>query len=264
MSVEVESRRQSALLEALIGGGEPAAQAALRERGARLARGLVAYRANAAVVAARALEASYPTVAAMVGAEDMAALARALWRASPPRRGDLAQWGHDLPAFIEAQRDLDPWPYLADCARLDAAVRRCETAPDVAAEPGTFALLAEHAPDALRLRLLPCVQLVSSRWPIGTLHAAHREPVESAFAEARQALAERRAEAVVVARSGWRARVAAIDASGFAWMRALQDGAPLSAALDRAGPGFAFEAWLTTAVQRGWLHRAERCAAGAA
>jgi hypothetical protein len=257
VSAATEAQRQSALLAALLAGHEPSPQVAFREQGERLRRGLVAYRANAETMAERALQAAYPTVAAMVGWEDFAALARALWRASPPRRGDLAQWGLDLPEFIEAQRDLDPWPYLADCARLDAALRRCEAAADAVPEPDTLALLAEHDPDALCLRLLPCVQLIQSRWPIATLHAAHLRGGSGDLETAREALAERRAEAVVVARHGWHARVSEVDASFFAWMQALHDGLPLSVALARAGDAFAFDGWLVTALQQAWLQRCE-------
>lgn len=257
MSVEAEAQRQSALLAVLLAGHEPSPQAALSEQGERLRRGLVAYRANAEMMAERALQAAYPTVAAMVGEEDFAALARALWRASPPQRGDLAQWGLDLPEFIEAQRDLDPWPYLAACARLDAALRRCEAAADAVPEPGTLALLAEHDADVLRLRLLPCVQLIDSRWPIATLYAAHHRDGAVDLDAAREALAGRRAEAVVVARHGWHARVSEVDASFFAWMQALHDGLPLSVALASAGDAFAFDDWLVTALQQAWLHRCE-------
>ena len=142
MSVEAEARRQCALLQALrreagsalaAHGPETAGlceAAGLRERGARLRLGLGAYRAHAAATAERALAAAYPTVAAMVGEEALAGLAWALWQASPPRLGDLAQWGLDLPQFIESRPELEPWPFLADAARLDAAVLRCESAAD--------------------------------------------------------------------------------------------------------------------------------------
>ncbi|HSV69778.1 MAG TPA: DNA-binding domain-containing protein [Methylibium sp.] len=258
MSHAVEARRQSALLAALLVRDAPA-PAGLREQGERAARGLAAYRANAATIAERALRAAYPSVAAMLGDADFAALARTLWRAAPPTRGDLAQWGLDLPAWIESRRDLDPWPWLADAARLDAAVARCESAADAATERDSLALLADHEPAALRLRLLPCVQLLASDWPVATLRAAHRDGAgDDALAAARDAIAAGHAEAVVVARDGWRARVTALDAPTFAWMQALHADLPLDAALAQAGPAFAFDAWLIQSLQQGWLWRAER------
>ena len=261
MTAVVEAHRQSALLAAVF-GAELHAEACLVGASGDLQRGLSAYRANAAAIAERALAAAYPTVCALVGAEDFAALARALWRTEPPLRGDLAQWGHDLPGFIEAQGDLDAWPYLGDSARLDLALQRCEAAADAALERDTLALLAGHDAAALRLALLPCVQLLASPWPIATLHAAHERlpedgDTEAAFAPVRAALAAGRGEAVVVARVGWRARPQIVDAPTLAWMQALQSGAALATALTRAGDDFDFNAWLVQALQQGWLWKAE-------
>lgn len=257
MSRALEAARQAALMAALQ-AREAVPPPGLREQGERARRGLGAYRANAAALAERALQARYPTVAAMLGAEDFAALARALWRAEPPVRGDLALWGDGLPAFIEAERDLAPWPWLADSARLDAAVACCEAAADAQTERASLALLAGEDPAALRLRLRPGAALLASAWPIATLHAAHHGGAD--LEAARAALAAGRGEAVLVAREGWRARVSALDAPDFAWMRALAQGATLAAALAAAGPIFVFDAWLVRALQQGWLWRAE-CAA---
>lgn len=262
MSALREAERQGRLLAALL-AADPTLDALapdLRERGRRLQRGLGAYRANAAGIAERALAAAYPTVQALIGAEDFAVLARALWRASPPLRGDLAQWGHDLPAFIEAERDFDPWPYLGDCARLDAAVQRCESAADAELQRGSLALLAERPPESLRLRFVPSLDLLASDWPLATLHAAHQEGAAAAgdaFAPVREALAAGRGESVVVARAGWRAQVTALDTGAQAWMRALLDGRSVGDALAAAGQDFDFNAWLVRALQQGWLWKAE-------
>lgn len=265
MSRQREAERQSALLSALF-TADAVDNATFGEQHERLQRGLGAYRANAAGIAERALAAAYPTVTALVGPLDCAALARALWRASPPRRGDLAQWGQDLPEFIETRRDLDAWPYLADCARLDAAVQSCEAAADATPEPDTLAMLAEQPPEAIALRLLPSVQLLASDWPVATLHAAHRHVPSGdgggraldpeSLASARCAIAERRGESVVVGRAAWRALPQAVDAPTFAWMRSLQAGADLAEALANAGPGFDFEAWLLQALRQQWLWKA--------
>lgn len=263
MSALREAERQGRLLEALL-AADPALAAPtsdLLERDLRLQRGLGAYRANATGIAERALAAAYPTVQALVGPEDFAVLARALWRASPPRRGDLAQWGHELPAFIEAERDFDPWPYLGDCARLDAAVQRCESAADADLERETLALLAERSPESLRLRFVPSLQLLASDWPLATLHAAHQDrgdvASDHAFAPVREALAAGRGESVVVARAGWRAQVIVLDVASHAWMRALHDGRSVADALAAAGDDFDFNAWLVRALQQAWLWKAE-------
>lgn len=256
MSAATEARRQGALIEALQ-GREPGPDARLAEHGARLRRGLAAYRGNAAAVAERALANAYPTLTALVGGEDAAMLARALWRQAPPTCGDLAQWGDDLPALIEAQRELDAWPYLADCARLDAALRRCEQAADATLDAASLGRLADCAPQAVRLHLLPSVQLLASRWPIAALYAAHHAAGVDASVAVGAALAAPRGESVVIARRGWRAEPVVVAPADFAWMRALRDGVPLADALRRAGADFALEPWLLQALQQGWLWKAE-------
>lgn len=255
MNRAVEAARQAALVEALW-APETQLPLDLRERGERARRGLGAYRANAAAIAERALGATYPTVATMLGGEDFAALARALWQAEPPACGDLAQWGGGLPGFIERLRDLDPWPWLADCARLDAAVAQCEAAADVVTDRASLARLASDDPAELRMRLRPGVTLLSSMWPIATLHAAHHRGMDMELA--RQALAAGQGESVLIARAGWRARVSALDRPDWAWMQALAAGASLSTALDAAGSAFVFDAWLVRALQQDWLWRVER------
>lgn len=250
----IEARRQQALVAALLGAPLDDG-AGVRERGERQARGLSAYRANAGALAERALAAACPTVAALIGDEDFAMLARALWRESPPRRGDVAQWGAALPAFIEAQRDLDPWPWLADVARLDLALRDCESAADVELDRGSLALLAERDPADLQLHLKPTVQVVASAWPVASILAAHRRDGGPDLDTLRSTLDDPRPQQAVVARTHWRAEVTVVDAPTCAWMAALRAGVSLAEAIDaaeQAGP-FDLNAWLVQALQRDWL-----------
>ncbi|HEU4457523.1 MAG TPA: DNA-binding domain-containing protein [Methylibium sp.] len=259
-----ERARQQAFVAALLGAPIDAA-AAVREQGERRRRGLSAYRANAASLAERALAAACPTVAALLGDEPFARLAKSLWRASPPRRGDLAQWGEALPARIEAERDLDPWPFLADVARLDLLVRDCESAADAELDHASLALLAERDPQALRLRLAPSLRLLASRHAVADIRAAHRRDVGHDEAALRAALADAAPQQVVVARTQWRAMIEPIDAASFAWMRAIDAGwslaeartaANTTATANDAAP-FDFSDWLLRALPRGWLWRVE-------
>ncbi len=63
-------------------------------------RGLRAYRANAQELAASALQASYPVMQQLLGEENFRHLAQSMWQALPPQRGDLAQWGGALAAYL--------------------------------------------------------------------------------------------------------------------------------------------------------------------
>lgn len=247
-----EARRQQELLAALT--------APPRAADATLAPGLRAYRANAHAVAERALSAAFATVHALLGGEDFAQLAREFWHTHPPQRGDLGEWGDALPLFIAAHAGLAGWPYLADCARLDRALHRCERAADAVFDAASLARLSDTDPSQLQLCLMPGLQALGSRWPLASIQAAHANAGadESLFALARERIATQQGEAVVVARVGGRGAVQRIDATGLAFVEALADGANLAQALDAAGDGFDFAAWLGDALRCHWLKEARR------
>jgi hypothetical protein len=219
----------------------------------RAERGLWAYRTNAGASAERALAAAYPTLQQLVGATSFAALARALWHRHPPTKGDLAQFGASLPAFIEASADLADEPYLADCARLDWAVQLCEMAADAPAAPQGLELLGSRDPAELRLKLRPGSTLLSSRFPVATIWAAHRSDEAGRFEPVRSALAAVQAEHAWVWRQGWRGHVLRLDDADAGFVRALMDGNDLARALGGSAAGFDFTGWLTRALQGGWL-----------
>lgn len=209
-----ERLRQQMLLRALWRDPD-VARGWLRGLSAGTDAGIAAYRGNAAAVAERALAAAFPTVAELIGAESFAALARDLWRREPPTRGDLAEWGGVLPAFIAAQPSLAGEPYLADCAALDWAVHRASRAADLHALPSTAR------------RLPPGSAVVESAHPIVAIWLAHQRPADDAerFTEVRAAFAEQRAETALVWRDGFHVRVAALPAAELALTRALLAGA---------------------------------------
>lgn len=224
---------------------------------ATVAQALAAYRGNAAAMAERALGASFPTVAALVGSESFAALARHFWHVHPPERGDLGEWGGALPRFITTLEQLADVPYLPDCARLDWALHRAMRAAHAApATPGGTAsvlqALAHTDPARLRLRLATGADLVSSAYPIATLWLAHQGRLP--FDAARAAIDRLQAEHAFVWRDAQcRVNVQALTAADASFTAALLQCWPLSAALDEAGPAFAFDSWLVQALDTHWL-----------
>ena len=250
-----ERLRQQWLL-AVLERGDDATALPLRETGQRAARGVEAYCANAEAIAERALAAAFATVQALVGAADFAPLARAFRRVEPPQRGDLGEWGDAFPAWLQAQPALARWPYLGDCARLDWALQRCERAADADLDAASLALLGSADPARLRLQLMPGSALLRSAWPIAGIHRAHQldgDAAEQAFAQVRESIAAARGDNVMVVREGWRAVVHRLDAATTRWIGCLLDGASLSAALEGAGEGFDFAAWLQAAMRASWL-----------
>ena len=253
MNSQAESERQQRLLEALLAAEADAGTLPVRERDTRALRGLQAYRANADASAARALATALPTVQMLVGEDDFALLARAFWRAAPPQRGDLGEWGEGFAAFVEADARLAEWPYLADCARLDWALHCCERAADNRFDADSIARLGDTDPSRLVLELAPGIAVIASPWPIAMVHAAHRSEDPRAFDAVRQAIGQRQGEAVVVAREGWKALPRVVHCATASWMQAVAQGATLADALAQAAEGFDFGAWLSTALSSGWV-----------
>ncbi len=257
-----EAARQQALVAALW-PPDAGATAAIEDwcsgRSVTVARGLQAYRTNGVANAARALEAAYPTVRALVGADGFQLLARELWSAHPPVLGDLAQWGESLAAFLELHPDLSHWPYLGDCARLDWAVQRCERAADAQWNAASIARLGDTDPQQLQLQLRPGLAVLASRWPVVTIHQAHRDgAAPDALDAARDAVQAAVAESALVCRSGWRAQVHRVDQVTVLWTQRLLAGDSLACALDAVSDAsavspFDLAGWLTTAIAEGWL-----------
>ncbi|MBI5925193.1 MAG: putative DNA-binding domain-containing protein [Aquabacterium sp.] len=259
MSLEEELARQQAVLAALQQGWPAIHTARLQTDAA----GLRAYQVNARATAQRVLLAHFPTVAAMLGDEALGMLAILLWKQSPPSSGDLGQWGGGLPDLIGTRAELTDWPWLADCARLDWARHLCERAADAQQDHGSLHRLGDSAPRSLRLHLQPCVQVITSPWPLAALWAAHQLPESAQAAAAETALQSGQGmRATVVWRSPWQLQMSEISAQDGHWMQLLleasqHDGADVSlgSLLNHAPAGFDFSAWLTTAVMQGWLWR---------
>jgi len=252
-----EAQRQRELIDAIFSPQAPdVACADTRQRGARWRAGLAAYRGNGRAHACNALRMQFPTVRAMLGDEPFDALCAHYWRACPPRRGDLAWVGEELPAFIETLKTLDEWPWLADCARLDWAVWQVAGAGPAGFSEDDLRRLVDGNPAALSLRLSASVRRLSSAWPIHTLYEAHHV-THPDWNGVTQAIARSRAQTAWI----WRPHgdlaampvVDGLDAATDRWVAALDAGHTLDTALDSAGEEFDFAVWLEQAVRQGWL-----------
>jgi hypothetical protein len=215
-------------------------------------RGLHAYRANGRALAQRALQAAFPVVAQLLGDENFDAVATRLWLAHPPDSGDAARWGGALPAWIDANADLsDAEPYLADVARVEWALHGASTSAEAVVDIASFALLQQHDPTALTLRLAPGVHCIASPWPVVSIIEAHTDgAVDLPTAAAR--LRARQAECALVWRDGLQPRLKQVDLGEASLLQVLLQGGSLDSAL-AASPGLAFDTWLTSAVTAGVL-----------
>lgn len=227
---------------------------------AQTMRGLRAYRANAQALSVSALQASYPILQQLLGEENFRPLAQDFWKAMPPERGDLAQWGHMLAAYLphvpQLQAMLQEHPYLSDVARVEWALHAASTATDAALDAASFQLLASQDPARLRLLLSPGCALLRSAYPVVALMQLHDARASDAHEVAREAVAAGQPQTAVIWRQGLRSMLAATDLAPAALIEATLQGKSLSVALDTAfalAEDFDFSAWLAAQVHSGLL-----------
>jgi Putative DNA-binding domain len=234
------AQQQNALLDSIFAANSSAPS-----------RGLAAYRANAHASAQRALQAAYPVTAQLMGEDNFCYLARDFWHQHPPQRGDLAQWGGDLPAFLAASEQLADTPYLADVAHIEWALHRCAGAHDRAQDAASFAALALHAPEVLSFLIAPGAVVLSSAYPAGAVVLAHQGQgkMEQAAALWHAGISQ----TALVWRQGFVPRLSVLDNAEIAFTSAVCAGDTLACALDLAHVNFDFSAWLTAQVQCGLL-----------
>jgi hypothetical protein len=220
------------------------------------ARGLKAYKSNGHMLAERVLVAAYPVVTAIVSAQSMGQLARALWHTHPPQRGDLALWGRALPGFIAASPQLAALPWLADVARVEWALHIASFAAD--APPADFpslALLGTHDPDALTLALASATTVLRLDWTVTRIVQAHRgepEGLTERVAALGAEWATPTGEWGCVWRPGWQAQLQAVSAAEAAFITRLLAGDSLLAALEHeTTQGLDLAAWLPQAIADG-------------
>ena len=230
-------------------------------------RGLKAYQSNGHALAQRALQAAYPVMAQLLGAESFDALARAHWHAAPPASGDLAEWGVDLPDFVRGSAQLHEESYLADVATLEWALHCAASAADAEVDAASFALLANHEPAALQLRLAPGCAVMASAWPVASIWSAHMDQRVS-FDALRRLFQTAPAECAVVWRAAMRPQVRQITLAENTFLGALLSGRSLGQALDAVATQETADAathpwdvgtWLASAVQGGLLLGVQPC-----
>lgn len=210
---------QQAFVEALLGRGVAPAGLVGGERGA------AAYRNNLKTLSAQALAVPFARLREALGEDDFAALAWSFWRAHPPERGDLAQWGGALENFLIERAGDDSG--LPDLARLDWALHQAERAADAELDADSLTLLGTTPAETLWLQLRPGMALLAqSDGP------------------------------VLVWRQGWRGVWRSISTGEAVFVQALLNAVNLAEALVKgsdAEPDFDFSAWLQASLQNAWL-----------
>lgn len=146
---------------------------AVREQVLRQSRRFNIYRNNRAVSLVENLQATYPVVVKLVGDEFFNATARAFIDSHPPEGPVMAEYGAGFATYLQGIPAVQPIAYVADIARLEWACHTAYYAPD--SHQLQLSDMANILPDELvatTLKLHPAVQIVHSKWPIGSIRNA--------------------------------------------------------------------------------------------
>jgi hypothetical protein len=203
-------------------------------RGTTTARGapdparFAVYRNNVVAGLSKALEQRFPVTARLVGEEFFRGMARAFIAGHRPHSPLIADYGDELPGFIESFDAAAAVPYLADVARIEMLWTRAYHAAD-AVPIGVEALagVAAEALPTLRLGGHPSAALIRSAYPAGSIWGAHHQDVPGSVGHARP-------ETILVVRPDADVTVHVLPAEDAAFAEALFGGATLGAAAEQA------------------------------
>lgn len=184
------------------------------------------YRNSAIAGLVRNLEAGFPVICKLVGQAFFAAMAREFLRARPPRGRVMMLYGGEFPGFLGSFAPVADYPYLADTARLEQALRESYHAAD--ARPLTAQECARLGPQN-RVRLAPSLRLVRSDWPVLGIwrfnHSGGPQPVGGA-------------EEVVVVRREFDPVPHLLPQGGAGFVCSLKQGASVAEAAQPLAAGF--------------------------
>lgn len=153
------------------------------------------YRNNVAVSLSDALEAAFPAVRSLVGAEFFRAMSGVFLRQHPPTCPMMMFYGTDMPAFLTGFPPVATLPYLPDVATLELAQRTTYHGAD--SVPIDATKLEQIAPDQLgntRFTLAPTLQIVPSEWPLFDIYLKATQPNAPAGAQLPQSVLVMRPE----------------------------------------------------------------------
>lgn len=165
---------QNAFAAALLRPEEPAPSAIQRTSpNAAQSKRFNVYRNNVVSTAIDALAETFPVVQKLVGEEFFRAMARAFLDTSPITSPILTEIGNGFGDFLDGFPPAAQVPYIGDIARIEAGRIRAYHAADQ--QPIEVSALAGIPPEqvgGVRLTPHPAVQLVRSKFPVGSIWAA--------------------------------------------------------------------------------------------
>jgi hypothetical protein len=187
------------------------------------------YRNHAVTTLCRALESTFPVVCRLVDRRFFAYAAHEYLHRFPPRSRCLTEYGMEFADFLAGFEPCEDWPYLADVARFEWALKAAATVGE--ASPSRIEVLVAISPESaamVRLSLQPSLVYFASAWPIDAIWQANQQTEMPTvdLAEGEIYLEVRRA----VNGAAWQR----LHPAAFAFRRAIAGGMTLGAAATAA------------------------------
>ena len=223
---------QTAFAAALRDPGLPQPDGLTTWNGSDPARRFAVYRNNVIVSLVNALADTFAVTQELVGEEFFRAMAWVFALAEPPKSPLMAFYGEGFPGFIAGFSPVAGVPYLADVARLEflrVLAYHAGDAPPVATEDVARSLADAAALPSLRLILHPSLHVLSSRYAVVSLWAAHQGTLELS------AVVPDTPETALILRHGLDVEVMRIPSAAATFIGALHNGSTLGAAVQAAG-----------------------------
>jgi len=189
------------------------------------------YRRNVSSTLTGALRDLFPVTEKIVGAPFFSRLAEQFVCATPSVSGDLNMFGREWPDFLRSQAGAINLPYLADVATLEWAWHQAFHASDcVAFDLARLAEVPAEQHATLRFHLHPSVMLIESAHPIVRIWQVNQRE----YAGDMQLDWTSPGDLALVSRDYLTVNVTSLSRASFYFLRALNDGETLEAAVEFA------------------------------
>lgn len=212
------------------------------------------YRNNLLMNASRALAITYPTVVQLLGEDVFNTLIHDFIQYEMLLEGDWGLWGKTLPDWLDQQQQLNDYPFIADCARLDWLCHHSERASDIANVMG-FELAAEADLESLKLQYCSGVAMLDSSYPVVDIWLGHHSSDEYQrqpfLQQAKHKLSDGKGQCALIWRPHWKANIRELDEVELDWIRLTLSNTTISSALDQVSEQFDFETWLQQSTSEG-------------
>jgi hypothetical protein len=245
---------QRAFVQGALGDAAPVLiSAQILGNGIAPERRLAIYRNNAVEGFLKTLQATFPTIVRLSGAEWFRQVGRLYMQRHPSRSGNIHCIGEHFAAFLETELGSSGYEYFADVARLEWAYQEVLVAADHPTfDLSALALVPPADYGALRFRTHPAMRMVQSRFPVLAIWRANQP---DAVADERIAL-DRGSSNVLLIRREDHVELRELPPAEFALLAALARGEPLEQAAERGleiDPSVALDAALRLIVSLGTL-----------